>query len=84
MELDPFVLSRIQFAANITFHILFPTITIGLGWFLLFFRVRYTQSGNMYWEHAYNFWVKVYALTFALGVVSGITCLLYTSDAADE
>ena len=73
MELDPFVLSRIQFAANITFHILFPTITIGLGWFLLFFRVRYTQTGNMYWEHAYNFWVKVYALTFALGVVSGIT-----------
>ncbi|MDA8620523.1 cytochrome ubiquinol oxidase subunit I, partial [Luminiphilus sp.] len=73
MELDPFVLSRIQFAANITFHILFPTITIGLGWFLLFFRVRYTQTGNMHWEHAYNFWVKVYALTFALGVVSGIT-----------
>ena len=73
MELDPFVLSRIQFAANITFHILFPTITIGLGWFLLFFRVRFTQTGNMYWEHAYNFWVKVYALTFALGVVSGIT-----------
>ena len=73
MELDPFVLSRIQFAANITFHILFPTITIGLGWFLLFFRVRFTQTDNMYWEHAYNFWVKVYALTFALGVVSGIT-----------
>ena len=73
MELDPFVISRIQFAANITFHILFPTITIGLGWFLLFFRVRFTQTGNMYWEHAYNFWVKVYALTFALGVVSGIT-----------
>ena len=73
MELDSFVLSRIQFAANISFHILFPTITIGLGWFLLFFRVRYTQTGNMYWEHAYNFWVKVYALTFALGVVSGIT-----------
>ena len=52
MELDPFVLSRIQFAANITFHILFPTITMRLGWFLLFFRVLYTQTGNMYWEHA--------------------------------
>ncbi len=47
MDFDPFVLSRIQFAANITFHILFPTITIGLGWFLFFFRVRYTTSGNM-------------------------------------
>ena len=65
MELDPFVLSRIQFAANITFHILFPTITIGLGWLLLFFHVRYTQTRDMHWEYAYNFWVKVYALTFA-------------------
>ena len=73
MELDTFVLSRIQFAVNSTFHILLPTVTIGLGWFLLFLRVRYTQTRDMYWEQAYNFLVKVYALTFALGVVSGIT-----------
>lgn len=73
MELDPFVLARIQFAANISFHILFPTITIGLAWILLYFRIRFTLSGDQAWEYAYYFWVKVFALTFALGVVSGIT-----------
>jgi len=73
MELDPFVLSRIQFAANISFHILFPSITIGLCWFLLFFRIQYLRSGDKSWEYAYFSWVKIFALTFALGVVSGIT-----------
>ena len=73
MELDPFLLSRIQFAANISFHILFPSISIGLCWLLVFFRLRYTLTGDKNWEYAYFFWVKVFALTFALGVVSGIT-----------
>ena len=72
MEFDPFILSRIQFALNISFHILFPTITIGLGYFLLFFRIRFTQTKDPYWEFIYAFWVKVFALTFALGVVTGI------------
>lgn len=73
LELDPFVLARIQFAANISFHILFPTITIGLCWVLLYFRLRFTFSKDQEWEYAYYFWVKIFALTFALGVVSGIT-----------
>ncbi|TVR44590.1 MAG: cytochrome ubiquinol oxidase subunit I [Rhodobacteraceae bacterium] len=75
MELasDPFMLSRIQFAANITFHILFPTITIALGWVLVFFKWRYNRTGDTTWMDAYFFWVKIFALTFALGVVSGIT-----------
>jgi len=73
MTFDPFLLARIQFAANISFHILFPTITIGLCWILLYFRTRFTLSGDKEWEYAYFFWVKVFALTFALGVVSGIT-----------
>lgn len=71
--LDTLLLSRIQFAANISFHILFPTITIALCWFLVFFRVRFIQTGNAVWMRAYRFWVKIFALTFALGVVSGIT-----------
>ena len=73
ISLDPIDLARIQFALNISFHILFPTISIGLAWILLFFRVRYTQTRNELWEYAYYFWVKVFALTFALGVVSGVT-----------
>ena len=71
--LDPIVLARLQFASNITFHILFPTISIALGWFLLFFKTRFVATGLQHWMDAYQFWVKIFALTFALGVVSGIT-----------
>ncbi|MBA3595423.1 MAG: cytochrome ubiquinol oxidase subunit I [Polaromonas sp.] len=71
--LDAFLLARIQFAANITFHILFPTISISLGWVLLFFKLRFVKTGQQHWMDAYQFWVKIFALTFALGVVSGIT-----------
>ena len=70
---DPLMLHRIQFAANISFHILFPTITIALAWVLLFFKLRANTSGDPKWMEAYAFWVKIFALTFALGVVSGIT-----------
>ena len=71
--LDPLLLARLQFAANITFHILFPTISIAMGWFLLFFKTRFVATGEQHWMDAYQFWVKIFALTFALGVVSGIT-----------
>src|SRR5213592_293520 len=75
--MDPIVLARMQFAANITFHILFPTISIGLGWLLLFFRSRYlraeTPQARQAWLNAYRFHTKVFALSFALGVVSGVT-----------
>lgn len=72
-ELDPVMLARVQFGANITFHILFPTISISLAWVLLFFKLRFNKTGDARWMAAYRFWVKVFALTFALGVVSGIT-----------
>ncbi|VTU17336.1 cytochrome ubiquinol oxidase subunit I [Variovorax sp. PBL-E5] len=78
--MDALILARMQFAANITFHILFPTISIALGWVLLFFRLRWrraTRRGEpalaQAWLDAYRFWTKVFALSFALGVVSGIT-----------
>lgn len=70
---DVLMLSRMQFAANISFHILFPSITIALGWFLFYFKLRFNLSGHPVWMRIYRFWVKVFALTFALGVVSGIT-----------
>ena len=71
--MDALILARMQFAANITFHILFPTISIALGWTLLFFRLRWLKTHDTAWLMAYRFWTKVFALTFALGVVSGIT-----------
>ena len=72
-SLDPVVLARIQFAANMTFHILFPTISISMGWVLFYFKIRHATTRAPHWMDAYQFWVKIFALTFALGVVSGIT-----------
>lgn len=71
--MDEFILSRIQFAANITFHILFPSITIALGWVLLFFKLRYKRTGDYAWMELYFYFTKIFALAFSLGVVSGVT-----------
>lgn len=71
--MDPLLLARAQFAANISFHILFPTINIALAWMLLFMRWRWLRTHDTGWLVAYRFWTKVFALSFALGVVSGIT-----------
>jgi len=70
--MDALLLARLQFAANITFHILFPTISIAMTWALLFFRLRWLRTQDSAWLGAYRFWTKVFALSFALGVVSGI------------
>ncbi|MEJ7137941.1 cytochrome ubiquinol oxidase subunit I [Amphibiibacter pelophylacis] len=69
---DTLILSRMQFAANITFHIIFPTLNIALGWVLLFMRMRWIRTGDTAWLGAYRLWTKVFAISFALGVVSGI------------
>lgn len=71
--MDAELLARVQFAANISFHILFPTITIALGWVLFYFRLQSNRTDDPGWMQAYRFWVKVFALSFGLGVVSGIT-----------
>ncbi len=70
---DVLMLSRAQFGLNISFHILFPTITIALGWFLFYFKLRSNISKHPVWMRVYRFWVRIFALTFALGIVSGIT-----------
>jgi cytochrome d ubiquinol oxidase subunit I len=70
---DLLILARAQFGLNIAFHILFPSLTIALGWILLYFRVRYARSGDTAWLATYQLWTKVFALSFAMGAVSGIT-----------
>jgi cytochrome d ubiquinol oxidase subunit I len=70
---DALLLARIQFAANMSFHILFPTVSIGLAWMLVWFRWRHARTQDPAWLSAYRLWVKVFALSFALGVVSGVT-----------
>ncbi len=73
MSADPFLLARAQFGLNIGFHILFPSITIALAWILVYLRVRIEFGRDAWCRAAYRLWVKVFALSFALGVVSGIT-----------
>jgi cytochrome bd ubiquinol oxidase subunit I len=70
--MDNDILSRIQFAVNITFHILFPTITIAMGWILVGLRVWRLRGGGEEAMVLYRFLVKIFALCFGLGVVSGI------------
>ena len=69
---EALVLARVQFGLNIGFHILFPSITIGLAWLLVVFRVRYERTHDPAWLGTYRLWVKVFALSFAMGVVSGV------------
>ncbi len=70
---DALLLARAQFGLNIAFHILFPTISIALAWYLIGFRVKYARTQDPQWLATYHLWVKIFALTFAMGVVSGIT-----------
>ncbi len=69
---EALLLARVQFGLNIGFHILFPAITIGLSWLLAYVRVRYQLSRDPAWLETYRLWVKVFALSFAVGVVTGI------------
>jgi cytochrome bd ubiquinol oxidase subunit I len=69
---EALLLARAQFGLNIAFHILFPSITIGLAWLLVIFRLRYERTRDPAWLGAYNLWVKIFALSFAMGVVTGI------------
>ncbi|NJD88113.1 MAG: cytochrome ubiquinol oxidase subunit I [Betaproteobacteria bacterium] len=69
---DPLLLARAQFGLNIAFHILFPSLTIALAWILLGFRVAYHRTGDAGWLKTYKLWTKIFALTFAMGVVTGI------------
>jgi cytochrome d ubiquinol oxidase subunit I len=69
---EALVLARTQFGLNIAFHILFPTLTIGLAWVLVYFRLQYARTGDPAWLATFKLWTKVFALTFAMGVVTGI------------
>jgi len=69
---EALLLARVQFGLNIAFHILFPSITIGLAWVLVYFRLRYEATRDATWLDTYRLWVKVFALTFAMGVVTGV------------
>jgi cytochrome d ubiquinol oxidase subunit I len=72
MELDALMLSRIQFAFTISFHIIFPAFTIGLASWLAALEFQWLRTGDGMYRALYRFWVKIFAVSFGLGVVSGI------------
>ncbi len=69
---DPVLLARIQFAFTISFHIIFPAFTIGLASWLAVLEWRWLKTGNTVYEEVYRMWVKIFAVTFGMGVVSGV------------
>ena len=66
------MLSRIQFGFVISFHILFPAFTIGLAHWLAFVEWRWLRTRDDRWRDIYFFWLKIFAVSFGMGVVSGI------------
>jgi len=72
MDLDPVFLSRIQFAFTISFHIIFPAFTIGLAAWLATLEGLHMATGQSIYRRLFDFWVKIFAVAFGMGVVSGI------------
>jgi cytochrome d ubiquinol oxidase subunit I len=72
MELDPILIARLQFAFTVTFHIIFPTFTIGLSAYIATLLVMWVASGQDRYQRLARFWTRIFAVSFAMGVVSGI------------
>src|SRR6478672_7268903 len=72
MDLDPVLLARLQFAFTVTFHIIFPSFTIGLSAFIATLLVRWLVTGREHLHRLARFWTKIFAVSFGMGVVSGI------------
>ena len=70
--IDAVMLARVQFAFTIMFHIIFPAFSIGLASFLFVLEVRWLRSGKAVYLNLYRFWLKIFAVVFGMGVVSGI------------
>ncbi|NEJ11195.1 cytochrome ubiquinol oxidase subunit I, partial [Rhizobium leguminosarum] len=71
-EITAFDLARLQFAFTVSFHIIFPTITIGLGSFLVVLEALWLIRKDDVYRQLYHFWSKIFAVNFAMGVVSGL------------
>lgn len=69
---DMILYNRLQFAFTITFHYLFPQLTMGLSLMIVFFKGRFLQTGREEFNDSARFWMKIFALNFAMGVVTGI------------
>src|ERR1700722_9573491 len=66
------LIHRLHFAFTITFHYLFPQLTMGLALLIVILKTLALRTGNKHYNHAARFWVKIFAINFAMGVVTGI------------
>ena len=71
--MDPVFLSRIQFTLTICFHYIFPLITIGMSWLMLWMYYKAYRTKDTGWLSAADFWLRIFAVSFVVGVASGIT-----------
>lgn len=69
---DMLFYDRMQFAFTITFHYLFPQLTMGLSFIIVYFKWKFLKTENIIYNDASKFWMKIFALNFAMGVVTGI------------
>src|SRR5580658_1296826 len=72
MDLTALLLSRLQFAFTVSFHIIFPSFTIGLAAWLTVLEALYLRTGRAAYRVVFEFWLKIFGVAFGLGVVSGI------------
>src|SRR5262245_62086042 len=72
MDFDPVLLARLQFAFTIIFHIIFPSFTIGLSAYIATLGVMWLRTGNDLYHQLMRFWTRIFAVSFAMGVVSGV------------
>ncbi|TEA77606.1 cytochrome ubiquinol oxidase subunit I [Allopusillimonas ginsengisoli] len=72
MDLDALMLARIQFGFTISFHIIFPAITIGLASYLVVLEACWLKTGKPVYRELYHYWLKIFAVNFGMGVVSGL------------
>src|SRR3981081_3945460 len=71
-ELDPLILARLQFAFTISFHIIFPTISIGLALFLVIVEALALRTGDLVYRQICWLWLNIFAMCVAIGVVTGV------------
>src|SRR5882757_4549602 len=72
LDLDPLILARLQFAFTVSFHIIFPTLSIGLALFLVIVEALWLRTRDLVYRQIYRFWLNIFAMSFAIGVVTGI------------
>src|SRR5580704_15475647 len=72
MELTALLLSRLQFAFTISFHIIFPAFSIGIAAWLTVLEAMYLLTGRPAYRGVFEFWLKIFGVAFGLGVVSGV------------